>query len=115
MRYILRTVDVGLKFEKSDMIDCFISNYVDSDYTGDLDKCGSTTSCVFTMARSPVSWRCTLHSTIALSTIEGKYMAVTEAIKEAIWLHGLVADLGIEQEHGVVFCESQSVIHLAKN
>ena len=42
-------------------------------------------------------------------------MVVTEAIKEAIWLHGLVEDLGIYQEHVSVFCDSQSAIYLAKN
>ena len=42
-------------------------------------------------------------------------MVVIEAIKEAIWLHGLVEDLGIYQEHVSVFCDSQSAIYLAKN
>ena len=56
-----------------------------------------------------------MQSTIALSTTKAKYMAVTEAIKEAIWLHGLVKDLGIYQEHVSIFCDSQSAIYLAKN
>ncbi|GMP51093.1 hypothetical protein CsSME_00017460 [Camellia sinensis var. sinensis] len=43
-------------------------------------------------------------STVALSTIEAEYMAVTEAFKEAIWLHGLIEDLGIVQKHVKVFC-----------
>ena len=42
-------------------------------------------------------------------------MVVTEAIKEAIWLYGLVEDLGIYQEHVIVFCDSQRTIYLAKN
>ena len=42
-------------------------------------------------------------------------MAVTEAIKEAIWLQGLVADLGVIQEKVTVYYDSQSAIHLAKN
>ena len=42
-------------------------------------------------------------------------MAVIEAIKEAIWLHGFVEGLRIYQEHVFVFCDSQSVIYLAKN
>ena len=47
--YILRTVTVGLKFEKSNRINCFVFGYVDSDYAGDLDKRRSTTGYVFTM------------------------------------------------------------------
>ena len=58
--------------------------YVDSDYAGDLDKNRSTTGYVFILSQAMMSWRCTLQSTIALSTIETKYMALTEAIEEAI-------------------------------
>jgi len=39
---------------------------------------------VFTLSQAPVSWRFTLQSTVALSTMEAEYMAMTEAMKEAI-------------------------------
>ena len=42
-------------------------------------------------------------------------MALTEAVKEAIWLRGLIGDLGVAQEAVVVFYDSQSTIHLVKN
>ena len=42
-------------------------------------------------------------------------MAITEAVKEAIWLQGLLGELGMEQKHIKVHCDSQSAIHLAKN
>ena len=42
-------------------------------------------------------------------------MAVAEAVKEAIWLHGLLEDLRVSQKHIDVFFDSQSAIHLAKN
>ncbi|CAA0806496.1 Uncharacterized mitochondrial protein AtMg00810 [Striga hermonthica] len=60
--------------------------YCDSDYAGDLDKRGSTTGYLFTFAKAPVRWKSTLQSTVALSTAEAEYMAVTKAVKEAIWL-----------------------------
>ena len=53
--------------------------------------------------------------TVALSTMEAEYMTITEAIKEAIWLQGLLDDLGVGQKQVTVFCDSQSAIHLAKN
>ena len=68
---------------------------MDSDYAGDLDKCRSTTAYVFILACGPVSWKSNLQSTIALSTTEAEYMAVTEGAKEAVWLRGLLKDLGI--------------------
>ena len=84
LRYIQKTLDVGLIFEKDGMVGQHVVGYCDSDYAGDLDKRRSTTGYVFTLAKAPVSWKSTLQSTVALSTTEAEYMAITEAVKEAI-------------------------------
>ena len=70
---------------------------------------------MFTLAKAPVSWKSTLQSTVALSTTEAEYMTFTEAVKEAIWLQGLLDDLGVGQKQVTVFCDSQSAIHLAND
>ena len=88
---------------------------MDSDYEGDLDRCRSTTGYVFRIHGAPVSWRSMLQATVALSTTEAEYMAMAEGVKEALWLWGLLDDLGIEQENVNLWCDSQSAIHLAKN
>ncbi|KAE8706002.1 hypothetical protein F3Y22_tig00110410pilonHSYRG00039 [Hibiscus syriacus] len=49
-----------------------------------------------------------------LCLLQGVYGS-TEAVKEAIWLQGLLGELGMEQKHIKVHCDSQSAIHLAKN
>jgi len=115
LRYLQNTVDVGLTFEQEESHGQCIVGYCDSDYAGDLDKRRSTTGYLFTLAKAPVSWKSTLQSTVALSTTEAEYMAITEAVKEAIWLYGLLKDLGVGQKQLEVFSDSQSAIHLAKN
>ncbi|MCI72127.1 aspartyl-tRNA synthetase, partial [Trifolium medium] len=40
-----------------------------------------------------------LQSTVELSTMEVEYMAVAEGVKEALWLRGVLDDLGMKQEH----------------
>jgi len=50
-----------------------------------------------------------------LSTTEAKYIAATEGMKEVIWLRGLVSELGLQQDVLVIFCDSQSDVHLTKN
>ena len=70
---------------------------------------------VFTLSQLPVSWRYTLQSTIALLTTEAKYMALTDVVKESIWLQSLMDDLRIEQDFLWVHCDNMSVIYLAKN
>jgi hypothetical protein len=42
-------------------------------------------------------------------------MAAVESVKEAIWLRGLVSDLGLQQNETIIFCDSLSTIHLTKN
>ena len=106
LRYIQKTLDVGLIFKKDDMLGQHVVGYCDSDYAGDLDKRRSTTGYVFSLAKAAVSWKSTLQSTVALSTTEAEYMAITEAVKEAIWLQGLRDDLGVGQKHVTVFCDS---------
>ncbi|XP_070021819.1 secreted RxLR effector protein 161-like, partial [Nicotiana sylvestris] len=71
----------------------FVVGYCDSDFAGELDKRRSTTGYVFTFAKTPVSWKSTLQSTVVLSTTKAEYMAITEAVKEAIWLQGLLKEL----------------------
>ena len=47
--------------------------------------------------------------------MEAEYMAATEVVKEAIWLKGLLGDLGVIQENIAVLCDNQSAIFLVKN
>ncbi|KAG8492742.1 hypothetical protein CXB51_010463 [Gossypium anomalum] len=115
LRYIKKTVDVGLLFKQHNTLGKCVIGYVDSDYASDLDKRRSTTGYVFTLAGGPISWKFTLQSTVALSTTKAEYIAVIEAVKEAIWLQGVVKTLGLVQEHINVYCDSQSAVHLAKN
>jgi hypothetical protein len=56
-----------------------------------------------------------LQQTVALSTTKVEFMSLTEAMKEAIWLHGFLGDLGIEQVDRVVFCDNQIAIYFAKH
>ena len=89
--------------------------YVDADYARDLDDRRSTIGYVFTLGKGPICWKSTVQSLVALSTTELEYMAVVEATKEAIWLVGLVKELGIQQGGVQLHCDCQSAIFLAKN
>ena len=42
-------------------------------------------------------------------------MAMTEVMKEAIWLQGFLDNLGIDQNLLKINCDSMSAIYLAKN
>ncbi|KAH9697593.1 Integrase catalytic domain-containing protein [Citrus sinensis] len=107
-----RTSDVTLCYGG---LEFTVRGYVDSDFVGDLDKMKSTTGYVFILAEAAVSWVLKLQTIVALSTTEVKYMAVTQACKEAIWIQWLLEELGHQQGKLFVFCDSQSALHIARN
>ena len=69
----------------------------------------------FTFAGEVVSWQSKLQNGVALSTAEAKFIAGVEAGKEILWMKQIIIDLGLKKKDFVVNCDSQSVIHLAKN
>lgn len=109
------TANIGLVYDKTFTDSSSVIEFVDSDFTSNLDKRKSITGYVFAIFGSVISWKAMLQPTVALFTPEVEYRAAREAMKEAIWLKGLVGDLGLQQDDSVVFCDNQSAIHLTKN
>ena len=58
--------------------------YVDSYYASHLDKRRSLSGYVFTGGGCTVCWKTCLHATVVICTTEVRYMAITDAIKEAL-------------------------------
>ena len=113
-RYFRGTTDYDIMFNKQQS-DPSIEGYMDADYTEDLDDKRSTMGYVFTFGGGLICWKFMIQSLVALSTIESEYMAVAEVAKESLSLTGLVKELGIQQGGVQLYCDSQSVIYLAKN
>ena len=112
LRYLKGTLNICLEFGRNKNT---LVGFVDSDYAGDLDKRRSLTGYVFCIGGCAISWKATLQHVVALSTTEAEYMAVTEAIKEALWLRGLFGELTLQEGVTTIYCDSQSAIHLTKD
>ncbi|KAK6160404.1 hypothetical protein DH2020_003785 [Rehmannia glutinosa] len=84
LRYLKGYPEVGLWYPKEGGFK--LIGYVDSNYANDKDNRKSTTSYVFTLGGSCISWKSQLQHIVALSTTESEYVDVTEALKEALWL-----------------------------
>ncbi|CAA7059582.1 unnamed protein product [Microthlaspi erraticum] len=113
LRYIKGSLTTRLCYKKSS--DFKLVGYCDADYAADPDKRRSTTGLVFTLGGNTISWKSGLQRVVALSTTESEYMSLTEAVKEALWLKGLLKDFGYEQKSVEIHCDSQSAIALSKN
>lgn len=113
LKYLKGTKDLKLVYTEGE--DFKIEGFSDSDYAGDLDRRRSTSGYVFTVGGNTVSWRSCRQSIVTLSSTEAEFVALTEAVKEALWIQGLMKDMGFEQERVSVWCDSQSAISLSKN
>lgn len=113
MRYVKGAMELNLTFMKGS--DFRVRGYCDSDNASDLDKSRSTTGYVYTVGGNTISWRSSLQKVVALSTTEVEYMALSDAVREGIWLKGICKELKLSDEVFEVHCDSQSAIYLARN
>lgn len=79
--------------------------YVDANYAGDLGDRRSTIYYVFTLEGRLICWKSIAQSLVGLST--------NEVDKKALWLAGLVKELGIQQDGVQLHYNSYSAIYLA--
>lgn len=73
-------------------LECFI----DSDYTGDLNRRRSIIGYLFNYGGGLVSMKATLQYIVALSTTMAEYIVATKIVKEELWLKGLTCELGFQ-------------------
>ncbi|KAH9685060.1 hypothetical protein KPL70_013801 [Citrus sinensis] len=116
LRYLNGTLDYGLLYGNGrETNEAGLWGYVDSDYAGDLDIRRSQTGYMFMLNGCLISWKASLQHVVALSTTEAEYTTASEAVKEALWLKGLISELGIPQKVVDIHCDNSSAIYLSRN
>jgi hypothetical protein len=80
--------------------------YSDSDLAEDIDGKKSTLGYLVTHSGGEVAWQSRLQKCVALNTTEAKFITLTEASKELLWLKRLACELGFEKDKYVLFCDN---------
>lgn len=113
--YLKGTPDRGIYYNPEEELK--LEMFVDSDWGGCPDTHRSTTGWVCTLGRKPISWSSQRQKTVALSTTEAEYVAATEAAKEAVWLKGLINELGTQFriESIPLYIDNNSAMKLTRN
>ena len=62
-----------------------------------------------------VHWHSKRQKTVALSTTEAEYMALSSAVQEALWLKQLIYEISMEKVVIKVHCDNKGAIDIAKN
>ena len=85
-------------------------------WAGNTDDRKSTGGYIFHMNNRAISWQAKKQATIAMLTLQVEYMALLNAIKEAIWIQLLLKEMGFEQAKATTIKEdNQPAIALARN
>uniref|UniRef100_A0AAV1TW20 Reverse transcriptase Ty1/copia-type domain-containing protein n=1 Tax=Peronospora matthiolae TaxID=2874970 RepID=A0AAV1TW20_9STRA len=84
LRYLQATTNHGLEFTREE--GSRICGYTDADWVGDIESRRSASGYVFLMNGGCISWKSQKQRTVALSSTEEEYMALSEATKESVWL-----------------------------
>jgi hypothetical protein len=116
LRYLCGTSSLGITYCPPPLR---LTGYSDADWAGDVNTRRSTTGYVVMLNNGAIAWRSQRQPTVALSTMEAEYMALTEATKELKWIRTLLAELGYTNGKPStptdLYSDNQSAIALAKN
>lgn len=112
--YIKNTMDYGLTYTRGHGLSPHA--FVDADYGGCKDTRRSTSGYVFMMAGGPVTWSSKRQATVALSTVEAEYVAMSRCAQQMKWMHSWLDEVDIPHDlPGVIRGDNRGAIALTKN
>ncbi|GJZ00872.1 uncharacterized mitochondrial protein-like protein [Tanacetum coccineum] len=90
--------------------------YCDSDWASDVVSRKSTTGFFIFLGDSLISWKSKKQDVLSKSSTEVEYRVMAVTISEIVWLHWLLADMGVRISHSTpLHCDNRSTIHIARN
>ena len=103
LRYCKGSKDLSITYSPNTSLS--VLGYSDADWAACLDTRRSVTAYVFFAAGGPVSWKSKLQPTVALSSTEAEYMALTAAAQEACSLRFLQQEFRVPSDSPVLIYE----------
>lgn len=112
LRYLNTTKTSKLVYSKTGLP---LVGYVDASWAEDRNDCKSQSGYCFVFAGAAVSWESRKQRTVATSSAEAEYIALTEGAKEAYSLRNLLQELNFACfDATTIFCDNQSAQHIAE-
>ena len=111
-RYLAGTRALGLHYGGG-----ICRGYCDADWGGGENR-RSIGGYVFIINGAVVAWASKKQSSVALSSTESEYMALTQGVKEGLWLGELLGGLGARKHRKQIKqlqCDNQGTIALTRN
>lgn len=116
LRYLKGSMDLKLTYIRSNYNDV-LCGFVDSDWGSDEIDRKSTTGYLFKLfEQCTICWQTKRQLTVAVSSTEAEYMALCEAVKEALWLKSLVMSINISVPNAIpMYEDNNGCISIANN
>ena len=112
--YLIGTSGYGLWYKQEDVVK--LCGFTDADWAGSQTDRKRTSGGIFNIGSTIVSWYNRKQRSVALSSVEAKYMVASLAACEAIWMRKILVGLfGSYLEPTVIYCDNQSCIKLSAN
>ena len=115
-RYLKKTSNYRLTYSKSST-DLQIFAYCDADWAASKDRRSISGYCISLNENGPlISWKSKRQNSIALSTCEAEYVAMSIACQEVMFLkENLLFDILGVKVNSLMSCDNQGAIALSKN
>lgn len=91
IKYLNGTINYGICYTGETSLNV----YSDSDWASTPSDRKSITGYIVTYSGGPISWKSKKQQVVALSTTEAECMALTESIKESLWLLQIFQDINV--------------------
>jgi hypothetical protein len=117
LRYLAGTKQEGITYRPSDKPDNapIITGYSDASFASH-DDMTSISGYVFLSGGSAITWGSKKQLSTSLSTTESEYTCLADAAREAIWLHNLYRELGMEIRKPImIYGDNQGALAIANN
>ena len=115
-RYLKKTINYKLTYRKStDGLQLTV--YSDADWAASNDRRSISGFCISLNPEGPpISWKSKRQCSVALSTCEAEYVAMSIACQELVYLKkNLLQDMLCMDLHAVLYSDNQGAIALSKN
>ncbi|PIL28349.1 hypothetical protein GSI_09500 [Ganoderma sinense ZZ0214-1] len=112
-RYLVGTKNYALVYNGDSQLGLIAGT--DSDWASDPYTRRSQPGFMLKLANCAFSWVSRAQKTIALSSTEAEYMAMSDCSRQVVWVHNLLAELGYHIGRVPLSGDNQGSIHIGQN
>ena len=112
-RYLRGTMKYSMVLDGSDSKG--LIGYSDSDHAADPIKRRSVTGYIVKLANAAISWTSHAQKTIATSSTEAEYMALSDCSRQIMWLKHMFRELGMPLDKVPICTDNNGAIFIGSN